>query len=510
MAPCTGSRADGTHRPVKRAAPLMVAALLGVWWTKLFVGSLIAPVEDADVWWVAAAGRRMLANSGAVPRTNGFSFTEPDHPWVMHEWLFGPAYAWGLRSLGPQFFALAAAGAFALTGALVAIVTVGRARHRAVGCVCALVALVLFAHPTARPTWVALIFPAAMALLAFQERLGLVAACGCVLLELVWTNAHGSFPLGVALLAAGAAASTLDRKRRITVALLAAMSTLVNPYGLRLHALVLDYGLGAGENGIGDLGPIVEYAPLWDRRYFAVHSAAAMLALAGLVLLAAWALLRRRHCARAALVLALAPMAILHARHVPMVALVAALVLLPVLDDAVASSPLVAAYAGAPWHPKRTVVGIGAGALAAMAGIALATVASRPESAWIDPALGGASFLRLVDELPDGANVVTPFRSAGLVLWLASPRGVRVFYDSRNDCYSGEMRRIGLTLLEQPPAVIVEELERRGTTAALVPSPPNVELLMRRGYDGALAGAPRWSIAAREGNWAIYRRDGSR
>jgi hypothetical protein len=193
-----------------------------------------------------------------------------------------------------------------------------------------------------------------------------------------------------------------------------------------------------------------------------------------------------------------------------MVALVAAIVLLPVLDDAVASSPLVAAYAGGPWRPGRTTIGIGAGALVGIVCIALSTVASRPASAWGDPALGGASFLRLVDELPDGANVVTPFRSAGLVLWLASPRGVRVFYDSRNDCYSGEMRRIGLTLLEQPPAAIVEELERRGTTAALVPSPPNVEPLMRRGYDGALASAPRWSIAIRVGNWAIYRRDGSR
>jgi hypothetical protein len=475
-----------------------------VWWTRLFVGSLVAKVDDADVWWVAAAGRQMLA-TGAVPRTNGFSFAEPDHPWVMHEWLFGPPYAWGLGSLGPRFFALVAAGAFALTGGLVAAATVGRARHLAVGCAAALIAVVLFAHPTARPTWVALGFPAAMALLAFRETLGRVAACACVVLELLWANAHGSFPLGVALLGTAAWAAPLDRRRRIAVTLAAAAVTLVNPYGPRLHALVLDYLFASPGRGVGDLTPILEYAPLWSVRYFAVHSVAAIVVLGGLVLLAAMELRRTAHRARAVLVLALVPLAVVQARFVPTLALVAGIVLLPALDDAVARTRL-AALAGGPWRPGRATAGLYAGVLAGLAAVVFATVASRPAEAWIDSALGGASFLRLASRLPDGANVVTPFRSAGLVLWLAAPRGVRVFYDSRNDPYSPEMRRTGLTLLERPPGEILGELERRGATYALVPSPPAAEPGSRRGYDAALDAATGWSSRARDGGWCLYAR----
>jgi hypothetical protein len=468
------------------------------------VGSLVARVDDADVWWVAAAGRQMLA-TGAVPRTNGWSFVEPDHPWVMHEWLFGPPYAWGLGSLGPRFFALVAAGAFSLTGALVLAATVGRARHFAVGCVAALVAVVLFAHPTARPTWVALVFPAAMALLAFRETLGRVAAGACVVVELVWANAHGSFPLGVVLLGAGAWAGAIDRRRRIAVSLAAAAVTLVNPYGLRLHALVLDYLLASPGHGIGDLTPIAEYAPLWDVRYFAVHSVAAIALLAALVLSAVWALRDVAHRARAALVLALVPLAVVHARFAPTLAIVAAIVLLPALDDAVARTRL-AAHAGARWRPSRAMLGVYSCLLAGIAAAAFATVASRPPDAWIDPALGGASFVRLASRLPDGARVVTPFRSAGLVLWLAAPQGVRVFYDSRNDPYSAEMRHVGLTLLERPAGAILDELELRGTTHALVPSPRDVEAPLRRGYDGALAAAPGWWTQARNGDWCLYAR----
>jgi hypothetical protein len=464
----------------------------------------VARVSDADVWWVAAAGRQMLA-TGDVPRQNGFSFVEPDHPWVMHEWLFGPPYAWGLGTLGPRFFALVAAAAFSLTGALVVAATVGRARHFAVGCGTAFVALVLFAHPTARPSWVALAFPAAMALLAFRDTFGPRAACACVGLELGWANAHGSFPLGVTLLAAAAWACATDRRRRVVATLAAAAVTLVNPYGPRLHALVLDYLFASSGHGVGDLTPIVEYAPLWDARYFAVHSVAAVILLGGLVVFALQALRSPTHRARSVLVVALAPLAVAHARFAPTLAVVAAILLVPALDDALAPTRL-AAYAGGPWRPSRATVAVYAVLFAGIAAIAFATVASRAPDAWIDPALGGPSFLRLVSQLPDGANVVTPFRSAGLVLWRASPRGVRVFYDPRNDPYSAEMRRVGLTLLEQPAAVIVDELERRGCTYAIVPSPPAVEPGHRRGYDGALAAAPAWSARARDGGWCLYAR----
>jgi hypothetical protein len=488
---------------VKRVLPLFLAGALATSWIAALVGCVRAPVNDADVWWVAVAGRSMLA-TGSVPRTNGLSFFEPDHPWIMHEWLFGPLYAWGSDTLGPRFFALVAAGAFILTGAIVAGTTLRRARYAATGCAAALVALVLFAHPTARPTWVALAFPGAMAALAFGPRLGRAAAAGCVALELVWTNAHGTFPLGVLLLVAGACAGAVDRPRRIGVAIAAALVTLVNPYGLRLHALVLDYTLGS-RAGFDDLHHIIEYAPVWEPRYFTTVAPSAAIALGVLVLISLGGLVRGPHRARAALVLLILPLGLLHARNAPLVAIVACVVLLPAIDDLVARLGI-APYAGPPLQlGPRTVVAaiVGAGSVAA---IAFATVASRPSEGWIDPDLGGARFARLAASVPDGGNVVAPFRSAGLLLWLAASRGVRVLYDSRNDCYSPEMRHLGLTLRGLPGDEIVRQLEAHGTTFALVPSPELARPSQRTSYDGALATAAGWSVRAREGDWCLYAR----
>jgi hypothetical protein len=467
------------------------------------VRCVTARVSDADVWWVAAAGRDMLS-TGRVPRHNGWSFVEPGHPWVMHEWIFGPPYAWGLEALGPKFFGLVAAGAFIVTGAIVGGATLGRARHAATGCVAALVALVLFAHATARPTWVSMVFLATMASLSFGEKLGRATAIACVVVELVWANAHGSFPLGVLLLVAGACATTTDRRTRVAAAVGAALVTLINPYGLRLHALVLDYALGS-RAGYGDLHHIVEYAPIWDSRYLATVSPAAVVALGLLLIASLVTLARGRHRARAILVLLLAPLAAVHARNAPIVAVVASIALVPVLDDLLERTRL-APYAGGPLRVGHAALAGAAAGILAITGIAFATVASRTEGAWIDPELGGGSFLRLADRIPDGGNAVAPFRSAGLLLWRASQRGVRVFYDSRNDCYSPEMRHLGLTIREMPPDSVVAQLESHGTSYALVPSPPWAQPSQRTGFDAALSTASGWSVMARDGVWGLYAR----
>lgn len=43
-------------------------------------------LSDLDIWFHWRAGQDILA--GEFPRTNHYSFTEPDRPWTNHEWLF--------------------------------------------------------------------------------------------------------------------------------------------------------------------------------------------------------------------------------------------------------------------------------------------------------------------------------------------------------------------------------------------------------------------------------------
>lgn len=55
------------------------------------------PLEDLDIWFHDRAGADFLA-TGPLPAQNHYSFTEPTHPWLNHEWAFQLL----ARATGPQ------------------------------------------------------------------------------------------------------------------------------------------------------------------------------------------------------------------------------------------------------------------------------------------------------------------------------------------------------------------------------------------------------------------------
>ncbi len=83
----------------------------------------------------------------------------------------------------------------------------------------------------------------------------------------------------------------------------------------------------------------------------------------------------------------------------------------------------------------------------------------------------GPAFVRSVAALPADANAYVPFPTAGAAIWYGFPRGVRVFGDSRNDCYSAGTF-VTFLLLEAdatPPAACRAALVTTGTDAAVIP-----------------------------------------
>lgn len=62
------------------AVPLLITVLSGLLlsWHSL---------SDLDIWFHLRSGRDLLDGQG-ISHVNHYSFTEPDHPWVNHEWLF--------------------------------------------------------------------------------------------------------------------------------------------------------------------------------------------------------------------------------------------------------------------------------------------------------------------------------------------------------------------------------------------------------------------------------------
>jgi hypothetical protein len=468
----------------------LVAVAFATVGAALAAAAAVTPVLDPDVWWVAAAGRRMLTEH-AAPRQNLFSFVDGARPWVMHEWLFGPVYAAGLEHLGPSFFALAAWLVALAASALLVAGCVARARHPVAGWATALGALVFFGRRfvVARPTGVALLFPMALVLLVSGRRFGPRRALAATALEWTWANAHGSFPLGIAILGLGAIEGREGRRWRWLACAAGALATVANPYGLGLHRFVWQYFRGTEgihreiHEHVAEFGTVVE---AWGRTIGPLDAAGLLLAL-GLSLVA---LTRAGSRLRGAFCLLLVAAGAKHARHVELAGLVTALLLLPTIDSLVGTVRRAApgsSPADGPSIPaSRALLSLVPAALVGGVLFAAAGVLRGPED-WI---VRGRALLPLLAAVPDGARLLAPFPQAGLAIWYGDPRGVRVFYDSRNDCYAADTYRAFRAAqgAETAPVSARRILDDTGTDAVLAPE-----------------GAPLLAALAPDGAWRTVR-----
>lgn len=450
---------------------------------------------DPDIWWVAAAGREALAQQ-RVPEQNLFSFTEPGHEWLMHEWLLGPPYALGLQRFGPAFYTAVTLIVLTVGLGLILRGTVGRARNPGAGLALAFVAVTCFGARllSARPTGVAQLFPLALCLLAFAPRFSALSALSATAIELVWTNTHGSFPLGIALVSLAALDSRHDRPLRIATAAALVAVTLVNPYGLALHRFVAHYALG--DTGIYREihGHVEEFGSLFDARQLR-SGLGDLLPLALIALASAAALRVAKYRARAAFCLLLIVAAAMQVRHVALVGLLVCLLLLPWLDEQWETWGLAGGAArssGAALRPWALLV------LPCALGVGLFAAVSLRRSAG-DSIAEGPAFLRALSAVRPGSRLYAPFSEAGIAIWYGFPRRIRVFFDSRNDCYSAETARAFWRLGDSatPSMAAREILVRTGTDAALIPSDHALAFLK----DDA-----NWSERYREAGWLLYER----
>jgi hypothetical protein len=474
--------------------PLYLAAFVLTACSMAAAVAATAKLHDPDVWWVAAAGREMLA-SARIPRENLFSFTEPHHAWLMHEWLLAPPYALGLERLGPAF--LVFLGLFVSSAGLLFILkgTVGRARHGGAGLALALVSVLFFSGRllSARPTGVALLFPLALCVVAFAPRLSVGGALLSVAIELVWTNAHGSFPLGLVLLAVAWLDADADRRLRLGTSVAALLVTAVNPGGLALHGFVFRYALGDAGIYRTIHGQIHEFRSVlgaWGSTVDAVD----LVGLALVLALSASASFVARHRVRASLCLLLLIGACAQARNVGLAGLLGCQLMVPWVDELWERFCLVPAEeAPTPLVSYRWLL---APPLALGFGLFLFSTARRPAGALL---ARGPALLRGLHSVREGSHLYVPFSEAGAAIWYGFPRGVRVFFDSRNDCYSPETFRSFLLLGERgtPKPVALQILARSHTDAVLIPTGHPLSFL------GDETG---WVRQFAEGSWSLYGR----
>ena len=215
-------------------------AMLGVIAYVIFLAICIAPILlDGDTGWHIAAGQWMIEHR-AVPATDPFSFTFMGRHWTPHEWLSELIMVGAYNAAGWSGIALLFASAVAAL-----FVVLGLELRRWMASTPAFVTLLttfvmLLPFLLARPHLLALPILAGWTIMLLRAReAGRAPAWPFAATMTLWANMHGSFIMGLALIAPFALEALIEGPKRIEVllrwgafALLSALAALLTPHGI--------------------------------------------------------------------------------------------------------------------------------------------------------------------------------------------------------------------------------------------------------------------------------------
>jgi hypothetical protein len=397
---------------------------------------------DGDTWSHLATGEWIIAHGG-VPRADPFSHSMLGAPWTAHEWLsellMTLAFGLGGWSGVVLLTGVAAAGAALIVG-------VSAARDLRGGPLLATVGLglgLMTASLLARPHLLALPLAAAWSagLLAARNR-GRAPPLALSGLMTAWSNMHGGFVFGLALIgpfALEALAATPRQARLATAgawalfAVAAFSAALLNPYGV--EALIFPFRL----IGVENLSRVSE----WQAEDFS-HIGPMEIALLTLI---GFALTRPLAAPpiRTALLVLLIAMALEHVRHQ---------LLLGVLAPMLLARPIAMAV-GQEHAEGRRIAPI---AMTATVAVSLGVGAAR--LLWpIERVDGTAAPISALEAVPPQLRarpVLNDYAFGGYLIW----SHVRPFIDGRADVYGDAM--LGLYgKLQAGDAETVERTIRR-------------------------------------------------
>ena len=403
----------------------------------------MAVLADGDTWSHLVTGDWILSHR-AIPRADPFSLWMPPRAWTAHEWLSEILLALAFRAGGWSGVVILT-GAVAGAAVLIMGLRVARDLEGAALGVVVTVGVGLWApNLLARPHVLTLPLTALWVVALLKARDDARAPpLALSALMIPWSNMHGGFVFGLALIVPFAfeAAIEAPRGQRIAAARAwaafagaAALAALVNPYGFQ--ALAFPFQLMSLEH----LSRISE----WKPENFGRPSPLEF----GLIALLAFALSRPMAVPRirVALLAALLAMALAHARHGQLLGLIAPMLLAPSIARAIgASRP-------DDWRVvARTAIGASGALALAMGLIRLATPLQR-----VDSAVAPISALAAVPESLREKPVLNDYSFGGYLIWAH----VRPFIDGRADMYGDPMLGLYLKLSAGDPRTVEETLAR--------------------------------------------------
>lgn len=292
-------------------------------------------LADGDTGWHIRAGEFILDHR-QLPTRDLFSFSKTGEQWFAWEWLSDVLLAGLYRALGLKGVVLAAALAACASVTLVLRHAVWRgANSFLVLAACLMGAGASSIHYLARPhVFTLALLAASLWILERDRRRPTRAVWLLIPISALWVNLHGGFLALVAclgLLAIGTAIETLlegrprprswRRPQRYAILTAACgLATLLNPYGVRLHAHIAAYLRSDW---------IREAVHEFQSPRFRSEAAAQFEILLFAGLLVAARLLARRQIADALLLVVWAHAALVSVRHIP----VFVLVVIPVVTE---------------------------------------------------------------------------------------------------------------------------------------------------------------------------------
>lgn len=242
-------------------------------------------IDNFDTWLNVRAGGYIL-DEGVIPKADVFSHTQAGTPWVYHEWLSAVLLELVRRISGtPGLVLLTGAIAFLSFALMLRLASLQGSSTLA--CFFVLVGVLAGSGRfSVRCHLFTLLFFSLFLFVLEKNRLKRTRALFALpFLQIVWTNSHGGFALGIALLGAyflgGLLAATKPFRKNaaqtgelsagyarslLLVLLASAAATLVNPYGLDLALKpFLEFGSDSLGGNINEWAPPLEYTPFPPR-----------------------------------------------------------------------------------------------------------------------------------------------------------------------------------------------------------------------------------------------------
>lgn len=452
----------------------------------LFLGLFamtLRPVADPDFWWHLRTGQ-LIAETGAIPRADPFSFTLPGKAWVAHEWLTELAF-FGLYKTG-GYGLLIVVFSLIITAAFLLVYLRSPGRPYAAGFALLLAALASAPAWGVRPQMLSLLFTAAFLYLLdlFQEKGRWQALLPLPLLTILWVNLHAGYFLGFAVIGiylAGEAfpilAALLRRERpslqkaALLSLVLAAclLAALANPNTWRI--LVYPFETLTSPS-------MMQFIQEWFSPDF--HQPEWMpLAILILALVAAPALARRPvPLTRVLLAVFFGFAALRSMRHVPLFALTAIPLLAAQLDGLTAGRQTVGATPRFARWLNPLLLGL---ALLAIGLRFVSVLQEQPQSEAEMYPKAAADWI--LENRPEG-NLYNAYGWGGYLIWRLYPT-YPVYIDGRADVYGDEFIYDYLRVYYGQPGW-EEKLETADVRLVLV-EPDS-------GLAYALRGSPRWQI----------------